>query len=364
MYNESLKLPIIQTEGRKRDVQSAPIIMSPATASPLPDPIQPTIYYMEAVLPVELQSVTKLLHFSASATAITDSHQEKNMLPPPFSKSTISSMTTSSPLSSSLSSCSTLGDDDESIRKSCSILSPAAKNDSNKLMNGRQYIFSTALAAPTASSSFVAIKPSSSVQAAATAASVSADPRSEKWAHMKVALPDGLFPEDKVVLEQQLQIVPMIAMDDTSLPQPATAASRNRIDKHQRIDIQPAYKHMGIIDNTDEQEFYNVVEIAPLSPELQKELNQEHEASVSNVEQSTPGAAASRRHRKYLGLSDNGDTQIMDLPMPANAEDIDATLDDHEEAQESSLQARRVVGLDNHGRMRFVNVPLYNRGPH
>ncbi|KAL9541380.1 hypothetical protein MBANPS3_009155 [Mucor bainieri] len=228
---------------------------------------------------------------------------------------------------------------------------------------------STALAAPAASSSFA--QPSSSVEAvAAAAASASADPRIEKWAHMKVALPDGLFPEDKAVLEQQLQVVPMIVVDEASFPQPATvaaaAASRNRIDKHQRIDIQPAYKHMGIMDNTDEQEFYNVVEIAPLSPELQSGLNQEQEASVSNVEQSASGAAAaaSRRYRKYLGVSDNGDTQVMDLPVPANAEDIDASLSDHEQVQGSSLQAKKVVGLDNHGRMRFVDVPLYIRGSH
>lgn len=141
---------------------------------------------------------------------------------------------------------------------------------------------STALAAPAASSSFVAIEPSPSSSAAA--ASVSVDPRIEKWARMKVALPDGLFPEDKAVLEQQLQIVPMIAMDDASLPQAsaAAAAARSRIDKHQRIDIQPAYKHMGIMDNTNEQDFYDVVEIAPLSPELQQDMNQEHEASVSS----------------------------------------------------------------------------------
>lgn len=48
--------------------------------------------------------------------------------------------------------------------------------------------------------------------------------------------------------------------------------------------------------------------------------------------------------------------------MPANAADIDATVSDHEEVQGSSLQAKKVVGLDNHGRMRFVDVPFYNRG--
>ncbi|KAK4519954.1 uncharacterized protein ATC70_010198 [Mucor velutinosus] len=231
---------------------------------------------------------------------------------------------------------------------------------------------STALAAPAASSSFVAIEPSASSFAAAVA-SVSVDPRIEKWAHMKVALPDGLFPEDKAVLEQQLQVVPMIVVDESSLPQPAAAAAadataavaNNRLDKHQRIDMQPAYKHMGIMDNADEQDFNNIVEIAPLSPELQQDLNQEHEAAVSNVEQSDSSAAtASRRHRKYLGVSDNSDTQIMDLPVPANAEDIDTTISDQEQVESSSLQAKKVVGLDNHGRMRFVDVPLYSRGSH
>ncbi|KAK4519955.1 uncharacterized protein ATC70_010199 [Mucor velutinosus] len=112
--------------------------MPPTTASALPDPIQPTIYYMEAVLPVELQSVTKLLHFSASTI---DSHG-KNMLPPPFSRSSISFLATPSPVSSSMSSCSTLGDDDESNRESSSISLPLnpAKDNSNKLIHGKQYV--------------------------------------------------------------------------------------------------------------------------------------------------------------------------------------------------------------------------------
>ncbi|KAL9541381.1 hypothetical protein MBANPS3_009156 [Mucor bainieri] len=145
MYNESLHLPMIQTESQKRDVQGTPIAMSPATASALPDPIQPTIYYMEAVLPEELQSVTKLLHFPAASAM--DVHQGKNRLPPPFSRSTISSLTTSSPASCSLSSCSTVDDDDESIRNSSNssnrdVLDMTAKEGSSKLIAGKQYICS------------------------------------------------------------------------------------------------------------------------------------------------------------------------------------------------------------------------------
>ncbi|CAO3623390.1 unnamed protein product [Mucor fragilis] len=127
MYNESVNLPLIQAESEKRDT---------AAASALPDPIQPTIYYMEAVLPAELQSATKLLHFPASAI---DSHLGKSMLPPPFSRSSISSMTVSSPMSSSRSSCSTLDDDDESSRRNGSV-SLSLNQDSNKLTHGKQYV--------------------------------------------------------------------------------------------------------------------------------------------------------------------------------------------------------------------------------
>ncbi|KAL7332539.1 hypothetical protein PS15p_204563 [Mucor circinelloides] len=148
MHNESLNLPVIQIEDKKRDIQGTPIVMSPATASSLPDPIQPTIYYMEAVLPEQLQSVTKMLHFSASAMNATTG--VKNILPPPFSRSSIRSSssacsnTGSSPASSSLSSCLTLEDeaaDGEPSGKSSDIpllLNPA-KEDCRLSGIGKQY---------------------------------------------------------------------------------------------------------------------------------------------------------------------------------------------------------------------------------
>jgi hypothetical protein len=49
----------------------------------------------------------------------------------------------------------------------------------------------------------------------------------------------------------------------------------------------------------------------------------------------------------------------MDLPVPANVQDIKAS---EREKSHASLQEKNVVGLDNHGRMRFVDVPFYNRG--
>ncbi|CAO0789250.1 unnamed protein product [Mucor circinelloides] len=123
--------------------------MSPATASALPDPIQPTICYMEAVLPVQLQSVTKMLHFSASAMNPTTT-SVKNILPPPFSRSSIRSFssacsnTGSSPASSSLSSCLTLEDeavDNEPSSKSSDIplLPNPAKEDCKLNGIGKQY---------------------------------------------------------------------------------------------------------------------------------------------------------------------------------------------------------------------------------
>lgn len=77
-----------------------------------------------------------------------------------------------------------------------------------------------------------------------------------------------------------------------------------------------------------------------------------------DVKQGVP-VAASKRYRKYLGVSDNGESQIMNLPVPANAQDIDASK---QEKSHASLQEKNVVGLDNHGKMRFVDVPFYNRG--
>ncbi|CEP15585.1 hypothetical protein [Parasitella parasitica] len=211
---------------------------------------------------------------------------------------------------------------------------------------------STTLCAPTASS---ALAESFSAVSEAQQAEASVDPRIARWARMKVALPDGLFPEDKIVLEEQLQVVPMIMVDD--LPQP-TASSRKLIDKHQRIDIEPAYKHMSLMRGDDDLESSNFVEVTPLAPEIQQDFKQKQKASFSNVEQGT-FVVGGRRYRKYLGVSDNGESQIIDLPTPANTPDLN--VGEQEETQ-GSLQAKKIVGLDKQGRMRYVDIPFYNRG--
>ncbi|KAI8640988.1 hypothetical protein BD408DRAFT_444691 [Parasitella parasitica] len=210
---------------------------------------------------------------------------------------------------------------------------------------------STALGVPAASSSLIE---SSSASNEAQHARASVDPRIERWARMKVALPDGLFPEDEVVLEEQLQIVPMIVDE---LPQPAVS-TRKPIDKHQRIDIEPAYKHMSLMGDDDETELNNVIEITPLAPEIQQNFSQHHEASSSNVKQA-PSVEAGRRYRKYLGVSDNGKSQIMNIPTSANTPNVNAS---EQEELQSSVQAKKIVGLDKQGRMRYVDVTFYNRG--
>ncbi|CEP15583.1 hypothetical protein [Parasitella parasitica] len=107
---EHLNLPMIHIENKRKDIHGAPIVISPATASKLPDPVQPSIFYMEAVLPVQLKSAGKTLHFSASSLV-------KNILPPPFSKPlSLSSVlypsaSESSPASSSISFYSTTEDE-------------------------------------------------------------------------------------------------------------------------------------------------------------------------------------------------------------------------------------------------------------
>ncbi|KAI8640986.1 hypothetical protein BD408DRAFT_369030, partial [Parasitella parasitica] len=126
--SENLNLPMIHIEQKRKDIHGASILISPTTASKLPDPIQPSIFYMEAVLPVQLKSATNTLHFSASSSS--------HILPPPFSRSFgMSSMLYSSTSESSLVSSSLSTTDDETDKGPSSSL---IKKDS-KTTKRKQY---------------------------------------------------------------------------------------------------------------------------------------------------------------------------------------------------------------------------------
>lgn len=70
------------------DIQGGEIVISPTTKAELPDPIQPSILYMEAALPSQLQSlsISKVLVFP-------DPRLQHNILPPPLTRPVSSSLT-------------------------------------------------------------------------------------------------------------------------------------------------------------------------------------------------------------------------------------------------------------------------------
>lgn len=138
------------------------------------------------------------------------------------------------------------------------------------------------------SSAFEQAASSSIVAAAAAEAEESAvpttvDPREAAWTRMKIALPDGVFQEDRLTAERlqhtsDEKVVPMIVMSKNDFP-PAYLLKKP-LYKHQRVPLAeeeeegPAYKHMGAAAS---KENFSPVLVAPLLPEAQEELNMEHQ---------------------------------------------------------------------------------------
>lgn len=127
----------------------------------------------------------------------------------------------------------------------------------------------------------------------------SVNPREEAWAKMKVALPDGVFPEDRLTSDHLQQapeerIVPMIVMSNSDFP--LSYLMRKPLYKHQRFPLAEeglAYKHMGAAAN---EETFDPLMITPLLPEAQEELIVEHE-----LEQGIPKDTAN--FYTYLALT-------------------------------------------------------------
>lgn len=131
---------------------------------------------------------------------------------------------------------------------------------------------------------FISAMTIASVMAAPTGTEES---RNEKWSKMKIALPDGLFPED-VTISQRMQypnnkekdIVPMIIMEEDELPPASTPNLKSALHKHQLKDKnEKGYKHLGAASS--EQSFRPML-IAPLLPSEQDKIKQEQKQESNN----------------------------------------------------------------------------------
>ncbi|CAO3633872.1 unnamed protein product [Mucor hiemalis] len=82
---DSLNLPSIITKNLnviRKDIQGREILISPTTEAKLPNPLQPSIIYMENSLPTQLQSM--IISKPSSATDCFLNSKIRQLLPPPF----------------------------------------------------------------------------------------------------------------------------------------------------------------------------------------------------------------------------------------------------------------------------------------
>ncbi|CAO3633790.1 unnamed protein product [Mucor hiemalis] len=194
----------------------------------------------------------------------------------------------------------------------------------------------------------------------------SVNPREEAWAKMKVALPDGVFPEDRLTSDRlqhapEERIVPMIVMSNSDFP--LSYLMRKPLYKHQRFPLAEeglAYKHMGAAAN---EETFDPLMITPLLPEAQEELIVEHE-----LEQEAEEAKADaeeflqkgHRYKNLVAITDTGAFEHIQLPR-AGKSSLPETLEVEEEVLPQGVSEKKVVGIDKMGNMRYIDVPYYNR---
>ncbi|KAG1047900.1 hypothetical protein G6F43_009681 [Rhizopus delemar] len=133
------------------------------------------------------------------------------------------------------------------------------------------------------------------------------DPRIEKWNRMKIALPDGILPE------QEESLAPAKIIHRPTY--------RQRIQKEQ-----PGYKHLGLPRVLNQ--------VAPLPPSFVQSAINQKQASQSVSWQAAPTA---KPYYKFVALDEK-------VPV-----------------MNKSIKEKQVVGLDSQGNMQVVDVPEYHR---
>jgi hypothetical protein len=138
-----------------------------------------------------------------------------------------------------------------------------------------------------------------------------AAPSTKPRAHIKIALPDGLGPEDA-------KVVPMM-----DLP----AFLRKPISRHESHE--KGYKNL-------ELQAKEAIMITPFQSEEQKA------ATIPK----------SRRYKQLFGVKDTGEARLINIP---------TTEIEMDEELNPSVMGKSLVGVDNFGRKRYLDIPYYNR---
>ncbi|ORE17612.1 hypothetical protein BCV71DRAFT_181198 [Rhizopus microsporus] len=128
------------------------------------------------------------------------------------------------------------------------------------------------------------------------------DPRIEQWNRMKIAMPDGISPEEN-----------LIARVDEDQGSPLTRP----MHRHQ-LNQGQGYKQMAMSQN-----FKHVVPLPPRAAQV-----------VSSRVSKQAASPTSRPFRKLIALDDKGNRLI---------------------------QEKQVVGMDSEGNVEILDIPAYNR---
>lgn len=74
----------------------------------------------------------------------------------------------------------------------------------------------------------------------------------------------------------------------------------------------------------------------------------------------SPAVGSGRRYKNFIGLSDKGVSASMSVPV-ARASSLPEVNQVEPETYPNGVQQKKIVGLDKNGRMRYLDIPYYNR---
>ncbi|KAI8986350.1 hypothetical protein BDB01DRAFT_895978 [Pilobolus umbonatus] len=179
------------------------------------------------------------------------------------------------------------------------------------------------------------------------------DTTSNEWRAMMM-LPDSV--EEALPMSGH-PVVPIMIVSDDYFPAPSN--QRKPLYKYQ-LDhtIGPSYKHMGIATSEDT---FSPIYIAPLPPFMQSELNADHAAKDKAIRPTIPSNDMEdlRHYKKFIGLSDDGTAQFINLPSYESETPISGMNEDRHAYR---IQDIKLVGMDTNGKTRYIDIPVYDRG--
>ncbi|KAI8349706.1 hypothetical protein BD560DRAFT_427526 [Blakeslea trispora] len=175
---------------------------------------------------------------------------------------------------------------------------------------------------------------------------------------------DALMDLSYADYDSQDTIVPMVVLNEADLPPVSSRSARPSIQRNQNLigldSTQKPYQHMGM--------GIGYIKVAPLLPQDQAEFGFQREQWVASFlaqEEDTVAQNETRKLRQMVAQSDKGETTTVDVPEYDNKSVVSAVVhklsDQVDKVYPEGVSEKKLVGVDQDGLMRFMNVPHYDR---